>query len=68
MKKNSKPSLHRELTPPRQCKKRGCKSWLTSANEDDYCAEHGGWVTQRLSSQDSREATADLYAELMAAA
>lgn len=67
MKKNSSPSLHREITPARQCKERGCKTWLTSANEDDYCAECGGWTTQRLSGIASVEATGELYAELMAA-
>jgi hypothetical protein len=67
MKKNSKPSLHRELTPPRQCKARGCKSWLSSANEDSHCIEHGGWTTQRLTATEAKEATVDLYAELMAA-
>jgi hypothetical protein len=68
MKKNKqKPHLHRELMPARQCKTRGCGTWLASANEDDYCAACGGWTTQRLVGMPSIEATADLYAELMAA-
>jgi hypothetical protein len=67
MKKNSFPSLHREITPPRQCKERGCKTWLTSANEDHYCAEHGGWIMQRLTGGEAREAHAELLEELMVA-
>ena len=67
MKKNSFSSLHREVTPPRQCKERGCKTWLTSRNEDAYCSEHGGWTTQKLSMHDTFSDRAELYEELMVA-
>lgn len=38
--------LHRERTPAREC--RTCGAWLSSANEDEWCFQHGGWSTQRL--------------------
>lgn len=68
MKRNSKHSLHREITPPRQCKERGCKTWLTSANEDPRCSEHGGWSTVELRGKELFDSRAELYEELMAAA
>ena len=39
--------LHRERTPARACRR--CGAWLSSANEDPYCFQCGGWTTQRLS-------------------
>jgi len=67
MKRNSSPALHREITPPRQCKERGCKTWLASANEDDRCAQHGGWSTHTLRSQSVFSDRVELLEELMAA-
>lgn len=64
----SKPRpTHREIRPPRRCKKRGCSTWLASANEDRYCAVHGGWTTQRLNMQQTFSDRVELYRELMAA-
>jgi hypothetical protein len=56
--------LHREVQPARQCAERGCKIWLTSANEDEVCAEHGGWSIQ-LSARQAKQDREDLLAELM---
>lgn len=40
--------LHRERTPARLCE--SCHAaWLTSANEDRFCYQCGGWTMQRLS-------------------
>ncbi len=57
------PPMHREVTPARGCKT--CGAWLTSRNEDDYCAEHGGWSTQMLTQRETHDARADAFAELM---
>lgn len=59
--------LHREILPPRQCSERGCRTWLTSANKDDRCSEHGGWTEQNASNAESKEDRAELLEELMAA-
>jgi hypothetical protein len=48
----NKPScLHRERKPVRACK--SCGAYLTSANEDSYCFQDGGWTTQRLQALDA---------------
>lgn len=60
--------LHREITPARQCKERGCEVWLTSANPDSRCAQHGGFSTLQLRSQSVFHDRAALLEELMAAA
>ena len=56
------PPTHREVLPVRECLE--CGAYLTSANEDAYCALHGGWITQRLFEHAAKQAMIDLYVEL----
>jgi len=56
--------LHRE-NPVRTCIE--CGAYLTSANEDEACSLHGGWMTQRFL-EESRRDGAEQLQELVAAA
>lgn len=58
------PCLHRE-GPVRTCIV--CGAYLTSANEDEACSLHGGWMTQRFL-EESRQDRAEQLQELVAAA
>lgn len=58
------PPTHREVLPVRECPE--CGAYLASANEDDYCAVHGGWIVQ-TSTIEAREDRAELLEELLAA-
>jgi hypothetical protein len=32
----------------RVCAERGCRTILSTYNEDEACGQHGGWVLQRM--------------------
>jgi hypothetical protein len=69
------PCLHRERAPARECE--SCGAYLTSASEDDWCFQCGGWTTQRLNALEAmpsakgnkakRECVGAALEELMAA-
>lgn len=59
--------LHR-AGKKRRCKRRGCKTWLTSYNQDSFCCEHGGWRAQREANADTRkgrETRGEMLAEIL---
>lgn len=60
---NKPPCLHRQDNPVRECLE--CGAYLTSANEDNYCSQHGGWTRQRMSAKEIQGARADFFKELM---